>query len=147
MSKPTKKKAAKSSKEKVSGAAAKISPRDLASVRKNLLEMRDDLIKTVRNQKIADSEGEVGDAADQASQSSEKEMLFELSDNERATLDQVEAALRKMGKGSYGICESCQNPIRKMRLDALPFARYCMPCQNSAESAPADMDAGRGADD
>ncbi len=109
----------------------------LAPIRKQLLEMRDDLMKTVRNQQISDTmQNDIGDSVDEASRSIERELLFELSDNERVTLDQIEAALRKIDKGTYGLCESCQRPIAKARLDALPFARYCIDCQNSAESAP-----------
>ena len=113
----------------------------LASIRKQLLDMRDDLMKTVRNQKISDTmQNDIGDSVDEASRSIERELLFELSDNERVTLDQIEAALRKIDKRTYGLCESCQKPIAKARLDALPFARYCITCQNSAESAPGDME-------
>ena len=56
--------------------------------------MRDDILKTVRKQKIHDVDN--GDSVDQASQSIEKELMFELSDNERTTLDMVEAAIRKI---------------------------------------------------
>lgn len=106
-------------------------------IRQQLLEMRDDLMRTVRKQELAENASQdVGDAADQASQSIEKELLFELSDNERMTIDQIEAALRKIDKGTYGVCESCRNPIAKPRLQALPFARYCITCQSSSERAP-----------
>ena len=107
----------------------------LGAIKKQLLEMRDDLAKTVRNQAVTEGVDN-GDSVDQASQSIEKELLFELSDNERVTLDQIEASLRKIDKGTYGLCESCQKPIASARLKALPFARYCISCQNNAESAP-----------
>ena len=109
----------------------------LIGIKRRLLEMREDLIRTVRTQQLEESaEQDTGDDADKASQSIEKELLFELSDNERMTLDHIEAALRKIDKGTYGICESCRKPIPRPRLDALPFARYCIGCQSSAESAP-----------
>lgn len=112
-------------------------PGKTSSVRRKLLEMRDDLMKTVRKQQLAESSlQDIGDAADQASQSIEKELLFELSDNERMTLDHIEAALRKIDKGTYGVCESCRKPIAKPRLEALPFARYCITCQSTAERTP-----------
>lgn len=117
--------------------AAPKAPASLSAVRKQLLEMRDDLMRTVRKQDAQDAAlQDIGDAADQASQSIEKELLFELSDNERLQLDQVEAALRKIDKGTYGVCESCRKPIGKARLEALPFARYCITCQSSSESLP-----------
>ena len=110
-------------------------PAKLAVVKRKLLEMRDDLIRTVRTQQLEESaEQDTGDDADKASQSIEKELLFELSDNERTTLDNIEAALRKIDKGTYGSCESCRKPIPKQRLEALPFARYCIGCQSSSES-------------
>ena len=107
----------------------------LSAIKKQLLEMREDLSRTVRNQAVTEGVDN-GDSVDQASQSIEKELLFELSDNERVTLDQIEAALRKIDKGTYGLCESCQKPIAGARLKALPFARYCITCQTGAESAP-----------
>lgn len=106
-------------------------------IRKKLLETRETLMRTVRRKQDIDVGGEVGDEADQAANSLEKEMLFELSDNERSMLDQIEGALRKMEKGAYGLCDSCQKPIAKLRLKAVPFARYCIACQSSAESAVA----------
>lgn len=106
-------------------------------IKRQLLAMRDDLMKTVRKQQLSETTlQDTGDSVDQASLSIEKELLFELSDNERVTLDQIEAALRKIDKGHYGLCESCQKPIAKPRLDALPFARYCISCQSSAEHLP-----------
>ncbi len=113
---------------------------ELGRVHKKLLEMRDDLTKTVRKQQVTEAD-ESGDAADQASLSIEREILFELSDNERVTLDQIEAALRKIDKGSYGLCESCQKPILKARLEALPFARYCISCQSTSERVPEAVEA------
>lgn len=118
-------------------AAALKLPAGISTIRKKLLDMREDLTRTVRKQQVADAAlQDIGDAADQASQSVEKELLFELSDNERMQLDQVEAALRKIDKGTYGICEFCRKPIGKARLEALPFARYCITCQSSSESLP-----------
>lgn len=138
---PTKKKTSVAKKPVARVAAVKAAapaPKlKLAPIRKQLLEMRDDLMKTVRNQQISDTmQNDIGDSVDEASRSIERELLFELSDNERITLDQIEAALRKIDKGTYGLCESCHKPIAKARLDALPFARYCMPCQTGAETAP-----------
>ncbi len=126
-------------KKKKGKAAAKevVSKRDLPPIRRRLTQMRDQLLHTVRQKQQLDLETgmEVGDEADQATSSQEKEMLFELNDNERVMLDQIEGALRKMEKGAYGRCESCQKPIAKARLQAVPFARYCIACQSTAESA------------
>jgi len=96
--------------------------------------MRSDIAKTMNDKRTFDMmEPEVGDPIDQASQSLDKEILFELSDNERAMLDSIEAALRKIENGAYGICEHCKKRIEKKRLKALPPARYCLLCQSGTE--------------
>ncbi len=46
----------------------------------------------------------------------------------RETLFEVDDALRKLEAGTYGQCESCQNPIGEARLEAMPAARLCMTC-------------------
>lgn len=133
----TKKISAKKKPAAKKSAPVKAPKLKLAAIRKQLLDMRDDLLRTVRKNAISDTmQNDVGDSVDEASRSIERELQFELSDNERVTLDQVEAALRKIDKGTYGLCESCQKPIAKARLDALPFARYCIACQSTSESAP-----------
>jgi DnaK suppressor protein len=102
---------------------------------RRLQEMRDDIMKLVHNKQQTElGDQEVGDEADAATQSSERELLFELSDNERQQLDAIEAALRKIDQGRYGLCESCQKKIAALRLRAVPQARYCIGCQARFES-------------
>ena len=99
-----------------------------------LRKMKDSISKTMEEKKKLDlPETEVGDAIDQASQSLEKEILFELSDSEMTDLGDIEAALRKIENGTYGVCEHCKRPIGKKRVKALPSARYCLVCQNGSE--------------
>ncbi|MEK7747441.1 MAG: TraR/DksA family transcriptional regulator [Elusimicrobiota bacterium] len=132
----TKKKPAKNQKSAPKAAVSGVKKSELSAIRKMLLAKRTELEQLMRkNQEMEPVSQEVGDEADQAGQSLEKELIFEVSDNERLALDQIEGALRKMDKGTYGLCESCQKPIPKIRLKAVPFARYCIGCQTSAERA------------
>ncbi|MBL0350579.1 MAG: TraR/DksA family transcriptional regulator [Elusimicrobia bacterium] len=101
---------------------------------KRLLQMREDIIHLVRENQDNETENEVGDEADAATKSAERELLFELSDNERQSLDAVEAALRKINTGAYGLCESCRTKIAVPRLKAIPHARYCIHCQSRFDS-------------
>ncbi len=102
---------------------------------KALIKMRADILRLVEVNKSADlSAADVGDEADQATQSSERELQFELSDNERNSLDAVEAALRKIDTGVYGVCESCRGKIAAPRLKAIPHARYCIGCQSKLDA-------------
>lgn len=110
--------------------------KEISEILARLSGMRKDIAKTVDDKKNLDmTEPEVGDSIDQAAQSLDKEILFELSDNERSMLDDIEAALRKLDNGTYGVCEHCKKRIEKKRLKALPPARYCMVCQSGAEKS------------
>lgn len=111
-----------------------LTKQELAEIAAALSEMKVDISKNVEDKKTYDMlEPEVGDSIDQATQSLDKEILFELSDNERKILRDVDAALRKMDKGTYGYCEHCKKAIEKKRIKALPSARYCMACQCGSE--------------
>src|SRR5512136_1511526 len=46
----------------------------------------------------------------------------------RREIDEIDAALRRIGEGRYGQCEACGGPIGLQRLRAIPEARYCMAC-------------------
>ncbi|MBI4655227.1 MAG: TraR/DksA C4-type zinc finger protein [Elusimicrobia bacterium] len=108
---------------------------EIKSLRNELVKLRDSLAKSVEDKRnIEVVEPDIGDSIDQASKSLDREMFFELSDNERVMLDDVEAALRKIDGGMYGACEQCRKPINKKRLKALPSARYCLVCQNTSEN-------------
>ena len=110
-----------------------LTPAKIKEIRAELVGMRDDILKTVGKQK-AEEGVDNGDSVDQASQSIEKELLFELSDNERGTLDMIEAAIRKVDNGTYGLCEATQRPIGRMRLEAIPYCRYSIEYQNQLEN-------------
>jgi len=115
-------------------ASEALTRQELAAIAATLSEMKTDISKNVEDKKNLDMlEPEVGDSIDQATQSLDKEILFELSDNERKILRDIESSLRKMEKGTYGLCEHCKNIIEKKRIKALPSARYCIACQSGSE--------------
>jgi DnaK suppressor protein len=125
---------ASAKKKKVSPQAAKKQP-GTQFYERRLRDMRADIMKIVHNKQGTEMPDlEVGDEADAATLSAERELLFELSDNERQALDAIEAALRKIDQGRYGFCESCQKRIAVPRLRAIPHARYCIQCQARFES-------------
>jgi DnaK suppressor protein len=73
------------------------------------------------------------DLGDQASVAYTREFLAELGNGDRRLLREVLIALRKVDEGGFGACERCSEPIGEKRLDALPFARYCIECQRRVE--------------
>lgn len=66
---------------------------------------------------------------DQAQISHEEFVSLHLNRLDYGQLRLVDEALDRLSSGDYGICLSCEEPIPAKRLAALPWARYCVPCQ------------------
>src|SRR6266568_5948254 len=73
------------------------------------------------------------DPADMAANAYTKELLMSMSTNDRQLLDSIDAALERIENGGYGKCVHCGEPIQEKRLEAVPWARLCLPCQDLNE--------------
>jgi DnaK suppressor protein len=108
----------------------------LETFKKKLETRRQELSHmVVRNQKdgrTADEEA-TQDVADRAASSYNKEFLFSQSNNDRQLLNMVDGALARIREGSFGECVSCGKEINAKRLDAVPWTRHCIECQEKAE--------------
>ena len=108
----------------------------LETFKKRLETRRQDLRRTVtRNQvdgRNAD-EDTAQDIADRAASSYTKEFLFSQSNNERQLLRLVENALARIREGNFGDCIHCGREINPKRLEAVPWARHCIECQEKLE--------------
>src|SRR6266481_3554056 len=108
----------------------------LDSFRKKLEERQQALRKTVsrteEDGRVADQDS-AQDIADRAANSYTKEFLFSVSNNERQLLNMVETALQRIREGTFGECVNCGNEINAKRLEAVPWTRYCIECQEKLE--------------
>lgn len=82
--------------------------------------------------KEADEDG-AQDIADKAANSYTKEFLFSLSNNERDMLQLVDEALIRVEGRLYGVCVVCEDEMDKKRLEAVPWAKRCISCQEKQE--------------
>ncbi len=71
--------------------------------------------------------------ADLASETFEREKDLAIGESVESLLNQVNVALEKLERGTYGQCDVCNKPIKKARLQALPFATLCLDCQDRLE--------------
>lgn len=71
--------------------------------------------------------------ADMGTDSFEQEFTLSLLENEEQLLVEVNAALDRIEKGVFGRCEECNAIIPKVRLNALPYTRYCVECARKLE--------------
>jgi DnaK suppressor protein len=74
------------------------------------------------------------DALDEVQHASERELAIRNLDRETQLLRQVRGALRRMNEGSYGVCLHCDEDILPKRLSAVPWAAYCINCQELVDS-------------
>ncbi len=95
-------------------------------------ELRRVVSRTQEDGRIADAEA-AQDIADRAANSYTKEFLFAQSNNDRQLLGMVEMALSRIREGSFGECIHCGNEINAKRLEAVPWTRYCIECQEKME--------------
>lgn len=73
------------------------------------------------------------DEVDLASSELNQSMSLKMRDRERLLLLKIEDALTKIEEGTYGICESCEEPIEAKRLEARPVAELCIGCKEAEE--------------
>lgn len=104
--------------------------------KKKLLARREELMKTIaRTQeegRAADDDPTV-DLADKAANSYTKEFLFGMTNADRTILNQIDAALKRIQGDAYGVCASCQEEMQQKRLEAVPWAKHCIACQQKLE--------------
>jgi DnaK suppressor protein len=120
----------------IDGLSKDMDKKKLDSFKKRLEERQQALRKAVsrteEDGRIADQDT-AQDIADRAASSYTKEFLFSQSNNERQLLQMVETALQRIREGSFGECVSCGNEINSRRLEAVPWTRYCIECQEKKE--------------
>jgi RNA polymerase-binding transcription factor len=87
------------------------------------------------------------DAIDEVQLAGERELAIRNLDRESNLLRNVKGALARIADGSYGVCLHCDEDIKPKRLDAVPWTRYCITCQEAADRHEFEADNGDGADD
>jgi DnaK suppressor protein len=104
--------------------------------KRKLLTRRDELVKTITRTeeegRQADDDPTV-DLADKAANSYTKEFLFGQTSTDRNMLNQIDEALKRIRNEEYGQCLSCQDEMQTKRLEAVPWAKHCISCQEKME--------------
>ena len=111
-------------------------PKIVERFKKKLLQAREEIIGQMRQRDGSVQEiGQNGiqDIGDESVTIYNRHLLMSLSENERAKLIEVDEALDRIGNGSFGMCEECEEPIALKRLEVIPNARYCVRCKEELE--------------
>ncbi len=104
-----------------------------ARLRGDVNQMADAALKKSRSESNGDLSSMPIHMADIGSDNFEQEFTLSLMQTEEGTLSQIETALERLEDGSYGMCEECGSKIPKARLNALPYASFCVKCAEQQE--------------
>ena len=113
-------------------AARNVKKDGLEKTRKRLLVKRDELLKDLaKNREVSDEtvDESAQDMVDRATSAYTKEFAYSLSEADRRILLLIDQAIERLEAGTYGTCVHCGQPCQEKRLEAVPWARHCLDCQ------------------
>jgi RNA polymerase-binding transcription factor DksA len=119
---------------------------DFNGYRQQLLDLRSRLrgdVSHLTREALRETGGEASGSlsntpihmADLGTDNFEQEFTLGLIQNEEQALDEISAALDRVAQGTFGHCEECHKEIPRQRLQALPYARYCVECARKHEQS------------
>jgi len=111
--------------------------KQLEKYRRKLIDKRKEIIdefqKNVNYRRESTVDDGTQDIADKATNAYNKEFLFSLTDAERDQLQLIEEAIDRIDAKEFGSCDNCSSEIKTTRLEAIPWAKYCLNCQELQE--------------
>ena len=120
---------------------AKMDKKKLDHFKKLLLKLKEQtqgdiknmIDSTQDNQTVTSDSGRAQHMADVATDMYDKEFSLGLASKDRELLSKIDAALKRIEDGSYGKCLGTGKPINLSRLEAIPYAEYCLEYQQELE--------------
>ena len=109
-------------------------------IRDRLTAEREIIAAKLNGNDLSIDDSETPDPVDLAVRNYSKNVQLALSENESRQLDLIDEALLRLEDEEYGVCQNCEKEINPKRLAAIPWARYCIECQELREQGLLDED-------
>ncbi|HSK72690.1 MAG TPA: TraR/DksA family transcriptional regulator [Pyrinomonadaceae bacterium] len=106
---------------------------NIDEIKDRLVTEREIILTKLGGNDLSVDDSETPDPVDLAVSNYSKNVLLALSENETRQLGMIDEALERIEDEEYGICQNCQKEINQKRLAAIPWARYCLDCQELKE--------------
>ena len=106
---------------------------NLKDTKEKLLAERELLIQKLKGSDLSVDDSETPDPVDLAVRNYSKNVQLAVSENESRQLTLIDEALTRIEDDEYGTCQNCEKEINPKRLAAIPWARYCLDCQELLE--------------
>jgi DnaK suppressor protein len=110
----------------------------LDEIKEKLLAERELLIAKLKGSDLSIDDSETPDPVDLAVRNYSKNVQLAVSENESKQLALIDEALLRIDNEEYGLCQNCEKEINPKRLAAIPWARYCLECQEMVEKGLLD---------
>jgi RNA polymerase-binding protein DksA len=116
---------------------------ELVKYKKLLIKVRDGIagdISHITKESLKSQKESSGDLsgysfhmADMASDSYDRELSLNIAGEEQEIVYEIDEALKRIEEGKFGKCISCDKKIPQQRLNAVPYAKYCIQCKSKEE--------------
>ncbi len=116
----------------------KLKAKEAREIKTKLLTERELLIEKLNGNDLSVDDSETPDPVDLAVRNYSKNVMLAVSENESRQLALIDEALRRLDGKEYGTCQNCEKPVNQKRLSAIPWARYCLDCQELVEQGLLD---------
>lgn len=113
---------------------------NLNKIKDKLIAEREMLVAKLKGNDLSVDSSETPDPVDLAVRNYSKNVMLAVSENESRQVILINEALQRIGDDEYGTCQNCEKEINPKRLDAVPWARYCLSCQELVEQGLLDED-------
>lgn len=110
----------------------------LKEIRQRLMDERSSLVGKLKDSDLSVDDSETPDPVDLAVRNYSKNVALAVSENESRQLALIDEAILRVDDEEYGLCQNCEQEINPKRLEAIPWARYCLNCQELVEQGLLD---------
>ncbi len=117
---------------------SKLKAKEAKEIKAQLMAERELLIEKLNGNDLSVDDSETPDPVDLAVRNYSKNVMLAVSENESRQLALIDEAILRVDDKEYGDCQNCGNPVNPKRLKAIPWARYCLACQELVEQGLLD---------
>lgn len=113
---------------------------NLDEIKERLIAERENLLNKLKENDLSIDDSETPDPVDLAVRNYSKNVMLAVSENDSRQIILINEALERIEDEEYGSCQNCEKEINPKRLDAIPWARYCLSCQELVEQGLLEED-------
>lgn len=117
---------------------SKLTAKNAKEIREKLMHEREVIVKKLNGNDLSIDDAETPDPVDLAVRNYSKNVMLAVSENESRQLTLIDEAILRIADKEYGSCQNCEKVINAKRLAAIPWARYCIDCQELVERGHLD---------